>query len=70
MRLSVSILALSVSSFHSLPPRSPFCRSRDIFPRPGEVYQSERPWQYGKLSGFAKGPISEGAVERKRDWGS
>ena len=34
----------------------------DIFPRPGEVFpQRERPWQYGKVSGFAKGSPFGGA---------
>ena len=56
-------LALSVIAY-AMPPCSPFCRSRDIFPRPGEVYQRERLWQYGKVSGFAKGSPFGGAVER------
>ena len=33
-------------------PDSPFCRLRDIFPRPGEVFpQRESPWHDGKVSG-------------------
>ena len=47
-------LALSVRSQSSRPPRSPFCRLRDIFPRPGEICQRERPWQYGKAFWFCQ----------------
>ena len=43
----------------------------DISPRRGEsLSQWGSLWQGVKLSLFAKGPIAEGAVERKRDWGS
>ena len=54
-------------------PDSPFCRLRDIFPRPGEVFpQRESPWHNGKvsgqtitLSGFARGSLFEGAVAQR-----
>ena len=58
----VDSLALSVIAY-AMPPCSPFCRLRDIFPRPGEVCQSERLWQCGQLSGFAKGSPFGRAVE-------
>ena len=53
-------------------PDSPFCRLRDIFPRPGEVFpQRESPWHGGKVSGqtaklagFARGSLFEGAAAR------
>ena len=54
-------------------PDSPFCRLRDIFPRPGEVFpQRESPWHGGKVSGqtvtpsgFARGSLFEGAAARR-----
>ena len=47
-----SILALSVfaAQIHLVP-----LFGFAIFPRPGEVCQRERLWQYGKVLGFAKG---------------
>ncbi len=59
-----SILALSVfaAQIHLVP-----LFGFAIFPRPGEVCQRERLWQYGKASGFAKGSPFGRAVERMRD---
>ena len=62
--LPFSILALSVIAFAM--PHSPFCRCATSSPRPGEVFpQRERPWQYGKVSGFAKGSHFGGAGAKR-----
>ena len=43
-------------------PHSPFCRCATSSPGAGEVFpQRKRPWQYGKVSGFAKGSPFGGA---------